>query len=86
MKVYSLISCSSDYFCMGIYTTLDNVYTVLKDCVKLDLECGFNKEEIKNNFYEIKIVSLDAEPLECHEFSTYGKNIKIEWEKIFNEK
>jgi hypothetical protein len=81
MKAYSLISCSSDYFCIGIYTSLENCYTALKSAIEDDLEF-FEKSEIET-FYEIKEIVLDNEPLECYEFSTYGKNIDIDWGKIF---
>jgi len=81
---YSLISCSSDYYSIGIYTSLENLYVALKDCVKKDLELDFSKQEIQT-FYEIKKVNLDSEPLECYEFSCHGLKIKINWEKVLDK-
>lgn len=83
MVAYSLISCSGEYFSMGIYTSLENLYIALKDCVKKDLE-WYSKEEIQD-FYEVTKVNLDSEPLECFEFSTYGLIIEIDWEKVFDK-
>jgi len=86
MKAYSLISCSSDYFCIGIYTSLKNCYTALKDIIYSMREEGsfYPQEEIKM-WYKILEVILDNEPLECYEFSTYGKEISIDWEKVFDK-
>ena len=81
MKCYSLISCSSDYYCIGIYTSLDNLYVALKTVVTEELK-EWSKKEIKT-WYEVKEVYLDNEPLECYEFSRYGKKIKINWDKVF---
>lgn len=82
MKCYSLISCSSDYFSIGIYTSLDNLYVALKTIIAELKEYRYPKEEIKT-WYEVKEVYLDNEPLECYEFSRYGKKIKIDWGKVF---
>ena len=84
MIAYSLIDCSSDYFSIGIYTTLDNLYVALKDCVKENLKCDFSKQDIKT-FYEIVKVNLDSKPLACYEFSRYGSKIKIDWKKVFDK-
>lgn len=83
MTAYSLINCSGDYFSVGIYTSLENLYIALKDCVKKDLEWD-SKEEIQT-FYEVVKVNLDSEPLECFEFSHYGRIIEIDWEKVFDK-
>lgn len=84
MVAYSLINCSSDYFSVGIYTSLDNLYVALKNCVKEDLRWDFSKQDIKT-FYEIIKVNLDSEPLACYEFSRHGSNIEIDWKKVFDK-
>lgn len=83
MIAYSLIriSCSGDYFSVGIYTSLGNLYVALKDCIKEDLEWS-SKKDIQT-FYKIIKVHLDSEPLSCYEFSRYGLEIEIDWEKVF---
>jgi len=81
MIAYSLISCSCDRFCIGIYTSLDNLYVALKDCVRCDLEYS-PFQEIKE-FYEVFEITLDNEPLKYFEFTTHGKEIIIDWNKIF---
>ncbi len=83
MIAYSLISCSGDYFSVGIYTSLGNLYVALKDCIRKDLE-WYSKEDIQT-FYKIIKVNLDSEPLECYEFSLYGLEIEIDWEKMFDK-
>jgi len=83
MIAYSLINCSAEYFSVGIYTSLENLYIALKDCIKRDIE-WFSKEEVQT-FYEIKKVHLDSEPLECYEFSRHGLKIEIDWEKVFDK-
>ena len=86
MKAYSLISCSSDYFCIGIYNSLKNCYVALKDTIYFMQKDGFfyPQEEIKT-WYKILEVILDNEPLECSEFSTCGKEIPIDWKKVFDK-
>ena len=81
MTVYSLINSFCDRFCVGIYTSLDNLYVALKDCVKRDFEY-YTPQEMKE-YYEIFKLTLDNEPLECFEFTTHGNEITIDWEKVF---
>lgn len=83
MVAYSLINCSSDYFSIGIYTSLENLYVALKSEVYKCLEYNDAIKDIKE-WYEIIQVNLDSEPLDCCEFSTYGKQIKIDWKKILD--
>lgn len=82
MVAYSLIDCSSGYFSIGIYTNLDNLYLALKTLFHDCLKVGFSQKEIKG-FYKVKKVYLDAEPLKVHEFSRYGIDVEIDWNKIF---
>lgn len=83
MRAYSLINCSSDYFSVGIYTSLENLYVALQDCVKEDLE-HCSKEDIKERYKIIKVY-LDNEPNLNNEFSTYGNQIPVDWNKIFDD-
>jgi hypothetical protein len=83
MVAYSLIDCSSDYFSVGIYTSLENLYDELEKVVIHEcLDIGFSQEEIKT-FYTIQEVHLDAKPLDCFEFSTSGTEIEINWDEVF---
>jgi len=83
MIAYSLICCNGDYFSVGIYTSLENLYIALKDCIKRDIK-WFSKEEVQT-FYKIIKVNLDSEPLACYEFSCHGLEIEIDWEKVFDK-
>lgn len=83
MKCYSLIKCSSDYYCIGIYTSLANLYIALKNNVaKVKRGWDYQDEEIKT-WYEVKEIYLDTEPRKYSDFSTSGKKVKINWKKIF---
>lgn len=81
MECYSLVN-ATEHFSKGIYTSLENLYVALKDCVQKDLKYGYPKEDVMS-WYEIRKVLLDSEPLKYWEFSTYGKKIEIDWNKIF---
>ncbi len=81
MVGYSLINALDGYFSVGIYTSLENVYCVLKSISQNLQERGLPKDAIKS--YKVKIVYLDTEPLKFHEFSTYGVDAEIDWNKIF---
>jgi hypothetical protein len=83
MECYSLIN-ALEHQSKGIYTSLENLYVALKDCVQKDLSYGYPKEDVML-WYEIKQVFLDYEPLKYHEFSTHGKQIEIDWNKIFKK-
>ena len=84
MVAYSLISCSCDYYSIGIYTSLKQLYLTLKNVVSEDMEF-YPKEEIMG-FYEIKRVKLNNHnPEVCVEFSRTGKNVPINWKRVFKK-
>lgn len=85
MKVaYSLINTDGE-FSVGIYTSLKKCYGALKYTVHDIFEEGYSsKEEIKE-WYEIRRVFLNSEPLTCFEFSQCGDKIPINWEKVFDK-
>ena len=85
MVAYSLISCSSDYFSMGIYTSLENLYVALRTDVYQNEYFAYDTIENLKDWYEIIQVNLDNEPLSCFEFSTHGIKIEIDWDKVLDK-
>ena len=45
MKCYSLVN-ANGHFSEGIYTSLENLYVALKDCVQKDLKNDYIKRDI----------------------------------------
>ena len=82
MTAYSLINALNGYFSVGIYTSLENVYCALRTVARACIKNGLSQENIAVSF-KVNKVYLDAEPLKFHEFSTYGTDIEIDWEKVF---
>jgi len=86
MKCYSLVDVRDiRHYSRGIYTSLENLYVALEDCVRWSLNHEYSEKEIMES-YEIRQVILDCEPTRYHEFSTYGKKIEIDWNKFFKKK
>lgn len=86
MDVFSLISndvCDGDR-CLGIYTTFDKCYQMLKDDIDDKYLPYYNKQDIKN-YFSIYEISLDNEISECGDFTTDGVEIEIDWDKLFKE-
>lgn len=86
MDVFSLIMNDGDHGerCLGIYTTFDKCYQMLKEDIDDKYFKYFEREDIKN-FYSVYEISLDNEISECGDFTTDGVNIEINWEKLFKE-
>lgn len=85
-QVFSLIAndvCDGDR-CIGIYTTFDKCYQMLKEDIEDKWFPYYDKQEVKN-WYSIYEISLDDEISECGDFTTGGKEIEIGWEKLFKE-
>lgn len=86
MQVFSLIAndvCDGDR-CIGIYTTFDKCYQMLKEDIEDKCLPYYDKQEIKN-FYSVYEISLDNEISECGDFTTDGVEIEIDWDKLFKE-
>lgn len=86
MDVFSLISndiCDGDR-CLGIYTTFDKCYQMLKEDIDDKYLPYYDKQDIKN-YFSIYEISLDNEISECGDFTTDGVEIEIDWEKLFKE-
>lgn len=86
MDVFSLISndvCDGDR-CLGIYTTFDKCYQMLKDDIDDKYLPYYDKQDIKN-YFSIYEISLDNEISECGDFTTDGVEIEIDWDKLFKE-
>lgn len=86
MDVFSLISndvCDGDR-CLGIYTTFDKCYQMLKDDIDDKYLPYYDKQDIKN-YFSIYEISLDNEISEYGHFTTDGVEIEIDWDKLFKE-
>lgn len=86
MDVFSLIAndvCDGDR-CIGIYTTFDKCYQMLKEDIEDKWFPYYDKQEVKN-WYSIYEISLDDEISECGDFTTDGVKIEIDWDKLFKE-
>lgn len=70
--------------CLGIYTTFDKCYQMLKEDIDDKYFTYYDGEDIEN-FYSVYKVSLDNEIAECGDFTTDGKKIEIDWDKLFKE-
>ena len=86
MDVFSLIMDDDDHGerCLGIYTTFDKCYQMLKEDIDDKYFAYYDGEDIEN-WYSIYEISLDDEISECGDFTTGGKEIEIGWEKLFKE-
>lgn len=86
MQVFSLIAndvCDGDR-CIGIYTTFDKCYQMLKEDIDDKYFTYYDGEDIEN-FYSVYKISLDNEIAECGDFTTDGVKIEIDWDKLFKE-
>lgn len=70
--------------CLGIYTTFDKCYQMLKEDIDDKYFTYYDNDEIKR-FYSVYEISLDNEIAECGDFTTDGVNIEIDWDKLFKE-
>lgn len=86
MDVFSLIMDDDDHGerCLGIYTTFDKCYQMIKEDIDDKYFKYFDREDIEN-FYNVYKVSLDNEIAECGDFTTDGKEVEINWDKLFKE-
>ena len=86
MDVFSLIMDDDTHGerCLGIYTTFDKCYQMLKEDIDDKYFTYYDEEDIEN-FYSVYKVSLDNEIAECGDFTTDGKKIEIDWDKLFKE-
>lgn len=86
MDVFSLIMDDDEggNRCLGIYTTFDKCYQMLKEDIEDKYFTYYDREDIEN-FYSVYEVSLDNEIAECGDFTTDGVNIEINWDKLFKE-
>ena len=86
MDVFSLIMDDDEggNRCLGIYTTFDKCYQMLKEDIDDKYFTYYDGEDIEN-FYSVYKVSLDNEIAECGDFTTNGKKIEIDWDKLFKE-
>lgn len=86
MYVFSLIMNDDTHGerCLGIYTTFDKCYQMLKEDIDDKYFTYYDNDEIKI-FYSVYEISLDNEIAECGDFTTDGKEIEIDWDKLFKE-
>lgn len=86
MDVFSLIMDDDNggNRCLGIYTTFDKCYQMLKEDIDDKYFAYYDGEDIEN-FYRVYKVSLDNEITECGDFTTDGKEVEINWDKLFKE-
>lgn len=86
MDVFSLIMDDDEggNRCLGIYTTFDKCYQMLKEDIDDKYFTCYDGEDIEN-FYSVYKVSLDNEIAECGDFTTDGVKIEIDWDKLFKE-
>ena len=86
MDVFSLIMDDDDHGerCLGIYTTFDKCYQMLKEDIDDKYFAYYDNDEIQR-FYSVYEISLDNEIAECGDFTTDGVNIEIDWDKLFKE-
>lgn len=86
MDVFSLIMDDDDHGerCLGIYTTFDKCYQMLKEDIDDKYFAYYDGEDIEN-FYRVYKISLDNEIAECGDFTTDGKEVEINWDKLFKE-
>lgn len=86
MYVFSLIMNDDTHGerCLGIYTTFDKCYQMLKEDIDDKYFTYYDNDEIKR-FYSVYEISLDNEIAECGDFTTDGKEIEIDWDKLFKE-
>jgi len=86
MYVFSLIMDDDTHGerCLGIYTTFDKCYQMLKEDIDDKYFTYYDNDEIKR-FYSVYEISLDNEIAECGDFTTDGMNIEIDWDKLFKE-
>lgn len=86
MDVFSLIMDDDEggNRCLGIYTTFDKCYQMLKEDIDDKYFTYYDNDEIKR-FYSVYEISLDNEIAECGDFTTDGVNIEIDWDKLFKE-
>ena len=86
MYVFSLIMDDDTHGerCLGIYTTFDKCYQMLKEDIDDKYFTYYDNDEIKR-FYSVYEISLDNEIAECGDFTTDGKEIEIDWDKLFKE-
>lgn len=86
MDVFSLVMDDDNggYRCLGIYTTFDKCYQMLKEDIDDKYFAYYDGEDIEN-FYRVYKISLDNEIAECGDFTTDGKEVEINWDKLFKE-
>ncbi len=70
--------------CLGIYTTFDKCYQMLKEDIDDKYFTYYDNDEIQR-FYSVYKISLDNEIAECGDFTTDGIKIEIDWDKLFKE-